>query len=109
MSDNQLVISEGKTNAIISYLWIPGLIIAFILNNSKKNHFVSFHIRQMIGLLILSLLNGFLVMKLSSTISYIVSVVLLVLWIIGFIGAIKGEYKKIPLLGDQFQEWFKSI
>ena len=40
---------EGKTMAIISYFWWIGLIIAFIMNNNKKNTFASFHIRQMIG------------------------------------------------------------
>ncbi len=34
---------------------------------------------------------------------------LIILWIIGFIGAVQGQEKKIPLLGDQFQEWFKNI
>jgi len=32
-----------------------------------------------------------------------------ILWIIGLIGAIQGEEKKVPLLGDQFQEWFRNI
>ena len=39
----------------------------------------------------------------------VVGVGLLILWIIGFIGAIQGEEKRVPLLGVQFQDWFKGI
>jgi uncharacterized membrane protein len=64
----------------------------------------------MIGLSLLSILNSLII---SNYVSYIagtiISIGLLVLWIIGFMGVIKGEEKKVPLLGDQFQEWFKNI
>lgn len=106
MSEN--TVEEGKTTAIISYITIIGLIIGFIMNNSKKNTFASFHIRQMIGLTLLSIIVNIL-----TRVSWIVGTVLLVgviiLWVIAFIGAVNGQEKKIPLLGDQFQEWFKSI
>ena len=46
----EATIEEGKSNAIISYLTIIGTIIAFYLNNDKKNDFASFHIRQALGL-----------------------------------------------------------
>ncbi|WP_369047511.1 DUF4870 domain-containing protein [Tenacibaculum sp. UWU-22] len=109
MIENQTV-NEGKTNAIISYLTIIGTIVAYILNNSKKNSFVSFHIRQMIGLCIIQLLNSWIIQKyVSSVAAGIIGVALVILWIIGFMGAIKGEEKKIPIFGDQFQEWFKNI
>ena len=47
-------VSEGKTMAIISYITFIGTLIAFIMNQNKKNSFASFHIRQAIGLLILA-------------------------------------------------------
>lgn len=107
--ENQTV-NEGKTTAIISYLWIIGLVIAFIMNNDKKNSFAAFHIRQMIGLTILWAINTFVIARfLGIWASGIVGLAMFVLWIIGFIGAIQGEEKKIPLLGDQFQDWFKGI
>ena len=49
METNQTV-EEGKTMAIISYVTIIGLIIAFVSNNSKPNEFTSFHIRQSLGI-----------------------------------------------------------
>ena len=103
------VVEEGKTMAIISYFTLIGTIIAYVMNNDKKNTFAAFHIRQMIGLGILSLINSFGIARFSGMASMVISVALLVLWIIGFIGAIQGEEKKVPLLGDMFQDWFKGI
>ena len=106
---NQTV-EEGKTTAIISYITFIGTFIAYLMNNSKKNSFASFHIRQMIGLAIFGFINQYVIAKiLGGTTGMIIAVLLFVLWVIGFIGAIKGEEKRVPVLGDLFQEWFKSI
>ncbi|OAD44953.1 hypothetical protein [Polaribacter atrinae] len=106
---NQTV-NEGKTTAIISHLWVIGLIIAFFMNNSKKNSFANFYIRQMVGLNLAQFLNGWIIYKfIGGTAGIIVSAILLVLWVISLIGAVKGEEKTIPVIGDQFQEWFKNI
>ena len=107
--ENQTV-NEGKTAAIISHLWIIGLIIAFFMNNSKKNSFTSFYIRQMIGLNLIQILNGWVIYKfLGITAGAIVSLIVLVLWVISLIGAVKGEEKLVPAVGVQFQDWFKNI
>jgi len=103
-------VNEGKTIAIISYFHIIGLIIAFILNQNKHNSFASFHLRQSIGIILLSFIINFI--SRYSNLSWIDNLLWLgvfALWIIALIGAIQGEEKKIPILGDQFQEWFKSI
>ena len=102
-------VHEGKSIAIIAYFWWIGLVIALIMNNSKRNSFASFHIRQVIGLLLLSLAMTLVYKYAGETIGYILSMGVFVLWVIGLIGAFNGEEKKVPLLGDQFQEWFKSI
>lgn len=105
-----VTVNEGKTIAIISYITWIGTLIAFIMNNEKKNPFAAFHIRQMIGLSILSIVNAFVIRSFAgSYFTWAIDILLFVCWIIGFIGAIQGEEKKIPLLGDQFQEWFKGI
>jgi len=106
---NQTV-KDGKTIAIISYLTFIGTIIAFVMNQDKKNSFASFHIRQAIGLFILGFITTFIKrFSYNDWLGNILALGILILWIIGFIGAIQGEEKKIPLLGDQFQEWFKNI
>ena len=106
--ENQTV-NEGKTMAIISYFWWLGLIIAFIMNNSKKNTFASFHIRQMIGLLLLNVGVSLIYKYIGSSIGMLLGLGTFVLWVIGLIGAFQGEEKRVPLLGDLFQDWFKTI
>ena len=103
-------VTEGKTIAIISYITFIGTIIAFIMNNDKKNSFAAFHIRQMIGLILLGIAIN-LIARVANLgmIGSLISLFPLVLWVIGLIGAVQGEEKKIPLLGDMFQEWFKGI
>lgn len=102
-------IDEGKTLAVVSYLTYIGTIISFILNNEKKNEFASFHLRQSVGLgiifLLVELLTAFSYHGIFKSMFY---VFLFILWLIGFIGALKGEYKKVPFIGESFQQWFKN-
>ncbi len=42
----QDTVEHGKTMAAISYITLIGLLIAFLVNNEKKNSFVKFHIGQ---------------------------------------------------------------
>ena len=103
-------IKDGKTIAIISYLTVIGTVIALILNNSKKNSFASFHIRQAIGLyLLLFVINLLIRYNSLGWLGNLLSLGAFVLVIMGLIGAIQGEEKRIPYLGNQFQEWFKNI
>ena len=106
---NQTV-QEGKMMAIISYLTVIGTLIAFIMNQNKHNYFASFHIRQAIGIFMLGLLVNFINRFISfDGLDMILGIGVLVLWVMGIIGAIKGEEKLVPLLGEQFQEWFRNI
>ncbi len=103
-------VKEGKTIAIISHLWVIGLVIAYIMNLNKKNYFASFYIRQMIGLNILQFLNGAIIYQyFGNTIGWIVGMLLFVLWIVSFIGAIQGEEKETPVVGEHFQNWFRGV
>ncbi len=103
-------VQDGKIMAIISYITVIGTLIAFIMNQSKHNHFASFHIRQAIGIFVLGLLVNF-INRFSNFdfLDMILGIGVLILWVIGLIGAIQGEEKRVPLLGDQFQEWFRNI
>jgi len=107
---NTGTVNEGKTIAIISYITIIGTIIAFIMNNDKHNSFAAFHIRQALGLVLLGFAVNLLGRYIDSPIPFgILGFGVLILWVIGLVGAIQGEEKSIPLLGDQFQEWFRNI
>ena len=107
---NNSDVAEGKTIAIISYLTVIGTVVAFVMNQNKRNSFASFHIRQAIGVFLVSLIANFLRgMSNFDILSWILVAFMFVLWIIGFVGAIQGEEKRVPFLGDQFQEWFRNI
>lgn len=105
---------DEKTTGIVSYIGLIGLIIAFVMDKDKSP-FSRFHIRQNIGLTVLYLamyVVYFIVLMIMPKIGMILSLLFLfpfILWIIGIIGAVKGEMKPVPVVGDKFQEWFKSI
>ena len=103
-------VKEGKTIAIICYITWIGTLIAYIMNNEKRNSFASFHIRQAIGISLFSVINSiFLLRYIGIWASGIIGIGLLILLIIGLVGAVQGEERKIPLFGDIFQDWFKGI
>ena len=107
---NNQTVQDGKMMAIISYITVIGTLIAFIMNQNKQNPFTSFHIRQAIGIFLLGLVVNFLQRYTNfGTIDVILAIGVIILWIIGLIGAIQGEEKTVPLLGEQFQEWFRNI
>jgi uncharacterized membrane protein len=107
---NKQTVQDGKTIAIISYITWIGTLIAFLMNNQQRNPFASFHIRQTIGLGLLFLVNTFVIDRFTDDwITTIITLALIVLWLIGLVGAVQGEEKKVPLFGDLFQEWFRTI
>jgi len=98
----QSVKEEGKTMAIIAYITIIGLLIAFIMNNSKNNEFAKFHIGQSVRVAILGLANYVLGMFLPSGlwfISSIISLGVLVFWILGIVNAINLKDEPLPVIG----------
>lgn len=108
---SSIVVEEGKTTAIIAYITVIGLIIAFIMNNDKKNTFAAYHIRQSLGIgltgLALSVIS--VIPILGWIISVFGTIFILVLWVMGLINALNGQEKPVPLLGEKYQEWFKGI
>ncbi len=104
-------IEKGKTAAITSYILIIGVFIAMSMNNGEeKNLYASFHIRQALGLSLTFISLGLIISNFDSPmISISMWVFLSVLWTYGIFTAINGETKPIPLLGNYFQKWFKSI
>jgi len=102
--DAKEVLSDGKNVAIIAHITLIGWIIALIMNGGdKKSEFASFYIRQMLGLMLVSLLTWIPI------IGWILSVVVLIAWIMSLVSALSGKMKPTFLLGNQFQDWFKSL
>lgn len=93
---------EGKTIAIISYITVIGLLIAYLMNNDKKNEFAKFHIGQSVRIAILGVANYILSFFMPSSlwfISSIVSLGILALIIIGIINAVNLKEEPLPVIG----------
>jgi uncharacterized membrane protein len=108
---NSNVNNEGKNIAIIAYITVIGLIIAFVMNNEKKEPFASFHIKQSLGLALTGLALGAIGM--IPILGWIINIlgifVLLYMWVIGIMNAINGKENVVPLLGNKYAEWLKNI
>ena len=102
-------IKDGKKLAIISYLTFVGLIIAIIMNLEKRNPFTLFHIRQMLGLMILLIFSNLVEQYVNSLLGTAFWIITFTGWILALYSAIKEQYKPIPVFGEKFQEWFKNI
>lgn len=109
---NKQDIEKGRNHAIISYITIIGLIIAYFLNNDadKKSAFTNFHVRQSLGLWLTFYALGYIV---GSFDSWVVSsgfyLFFVILFIFGLVGAISGKTQTVPLVGAFYQKIFASI
>lgn len=113
---------DGKAAAIVSYFSIVGWLIAyFALYKDKETELARYHLRQTLLFAIVStvlyiLLSIILVPIIITTgitfFGYLLNVLWLaffILWLIGLIGAIQGQKKPIPFIGDKAQSVFSSI
>lgn len=116
--------TEDKTVAILSYLTLIGFIVAIVMHSSKKTKLGAFHLRQVLGLILTSIAGYICVVImmviLTVVLAFMKSFVLLlipliylafgvsifVLWIMGFIAAINGQMKPMPVVGPYYQKWF---
>ena len=110
-----LYIMDKKTLGIVSYITLIGLIIAFVKNN-PKDEYVSFHIRQMIGICIFAFavnivagILGAVLGDLAAILGLVASVLSCAVWILGFLGALKEEKKAVPVLGDLCEKFLKGV
>jgi uncharacterized membrane protein len=112
---------NGKTAGIISYFWIIGWLIAYFgFHQNSKTSLGSYQLRQTLLLHIVAtvvwiIVNYVLIAMYASgagfffPLVWIVRLALLVLWIVGLIGAVNGEKKPIPILGPMAQGMFPGI
>ena len=117
---------DSKTKAIVAHVTWVGWLIAFIVNNSEKDELASYYIRQQLGLILtllcywmasfsFGIMAGFipfiniLVGLFLFFLGMAVFVGAFVFWLISLIGAINGEERPIPWLGEYYQKWFESL
>jgi uncharacterized membrane protein len=115
---------NGKTAGIISYLSIVGWLIAyFAMHKDNKTEQGSYQLRQTLlfyicylcfyvlwSILIVPLLFTSLSMiALAGTLFWLIGVAFIIFWVIGFIGAVNGQRKPMPFIGDKAQTMFPTI
>lgn len=103
-------INEGRTIAITSYILIIGVLIALSMNSENKNKFASFHIRQGLGLTLTFIILGVSISFFDNI--YVAAsmwIFISVLSMYGLFTAALGKTSPIPLLGNLFQNTFKSL
>ena len=102
--DAKEVLSDGKNIAIIAHLTIIGWVIALVMNSNNKTEIGSFYIRQMLGLMLFSIVLSFV-----PIVGWIANLAMIILWIMSLVGALSGDKKETPAIGNLFQDWFKSL
>ncbi|CAL2104523.1 conserved membrane protein of unknown function [Tenacibaculum sp. 190130A14a] len=102
---------DGKTLAIVSYFTIIGWLIALFLNKDKDNYFTKFHLRQALGIHLILIINKYIprIYILFLDTKSIITIIGIALLVIGIVYASKEEEKPLPIVGEYFQDWFKSL
>lgn len=101
-------ITEDKTVAVICYATILGFIAAIFMHQSRKTQLGTFHLRQMLGLVLTGVVGGVVgvVPILGWIVGFLVVIGLCVLWLLGLLSAVRGDMRPVPLLGEYYQRWF---
>lgn len=81
---------DKRTTDIVAYITWIGLILAIILGDKENS---KFHTNQALVIFLFSLLG------LIPCLGQIWLIFVVVFWFIGFIAAINGEEKEVPIIG----------
>jgi hypothetical protein len=95
---------SGKTVAIIAHITLIGWIVAIIINSSNKTDLGSYYIRQTLGIWLLALVLSWI--PIVGCFAFLICVVLIVMSVIN---AVNEKKVPTPIVGEYFQDWFKSL
>ncbi|HLP53392.1 MAG TPA: hypothetical protein VK151_00095 [Fluviicola sp.] len=102
-----------KTMGIVAYMTLVGWVVALVQNNDKQGPekaFTAFHLRQMLGLMIIAfciwILQVFLVFipLIGFALSMLLSLGIFVFWVLAVVGAVNGHTKELPYIGEPIQK-----
>lgn len=94
---------DKKVTGIVAYFTLVGWLVAYLAGDKNG---AKFHLNQALVLAIAEIVLGLLgnilglIPILGWIISTVLSILLLVCWILGLVGAIKGEEKPVPVVGN---------
>lgn len=101
---------EDKTVAILAYVTLIGFIVALVMHGQKKTALGAFHLRQMLGIVLLGV--GSYILIFIPILGWLAMMVIglcnFIMWIMGLIAAVNGEMKPAPIFGAKFQQWFSG-
>lgn len=95
--------------SVTAYLWILGFIIAFFLNKELRSAFVTHHIKNMFGLIILSFVGLMTNAYIHIIIGELLYLISIGIWLISIVFAFLGKEIIIPYLTENYQKWFKFL
>jgi uncharacterized membrane protein len=112
---------DQKTISWLSYITVIGWVIALVSYNGSpdKSSLARFHLRQSLGIFITWILLYIVAMMVTAIMPYffflyiflyfIIWAGIIVLLILGIVGAANGEEKAVPLFGDLYQKTLTFI
>jgi uncharacterized membrane protein len=112
---------DGKAAGIVSYFFIIGWLIAYFGLHHSKTGLGSYQLRQtllfhIISTLVVAALDVIFFYLLftpdywvASALNWLTRTSIIILWVLGFLGAINGEKTPIPLIGKKAQRMFSGI
>jgi uncharacterized membrane protein len=105
---------SNKTLSIVSYITLIGWLFAFISGREKADFLLKYHLKQSLGLAIVSIILNVLLTIIAFTVPAlsflgIVGWVIVIFWVIGIINAANGAEKPIPVIGKMFENKFAFL
>ena len=112
MADKNTVLGiDQNLEALLCYVlgWITGIVFLFL---EKENEYVRFHAMQslvtFLTLFIITIVIGWIPI-LGWLISFLISIVGLILWLLLMVKAYQGELYKLPYAGDFAEEQLEKM
>ncbi len=106
---------QSRTISVVSYITIIGWIIALIMRQTERpqSELSRFHLRQSLGINLifftLSIVQFILSILYLGFLGHILGMIAFILWLTGLIAAIQGQFRKIPFIGQWFEDNFDFI
>lgn len=105
---------NNKTLSIVSYITLIGWLIAYFSGKENANSLLKYHLKQSLGLMIVSVIFNIALTVLANIIPSLsilgfLGLIFLVLLIIGIINAANEVQKPLPIIGKMFENKFAFI